>query len=38
MEMQLKLLRIVQEREFQAVGSTQWRKVDLRIIAALIST
>jgi DNA-binding NtrC family response regulator len=34
MEMQVKLLRVVQEREFRAVGSTQWRKLDLRIIAA----
>jgi DNA-binding NtrC family response regulator len=34
MEMQVKLLRVVQEREFRAVGSTQWRKVDLRIVAA----
>jgi len=34
MEMQVKLLRVVQEHEFRAVGSTHWRKVDLRIIAA----
>jgi len=34
MEMQVKLLRVVQEREFRAVGSTHWRKIDLRIIAA----
>ena len=34
MEMQVKLLRVVQEREFRAVGSTQWRKVDIRIVAA----
>ena len=34
LEMQVKLLRLIQEAEFRAVGSLQWRKVDLRIIAA----
>ena len=34
LEMQVKLLRLVQEREYRAVGSLQWRKVDLRIVAA----
>ena len=34
LDMQVKLLRLVQEREFRAVGSLHWRKVDLRIIAA----
>jgi DNA-binding NtrC family response regulator len=34
LEMQVKLLRLVQESEFRAVGSLQWRKVNLRIIAA----
>src|SRR5450631_4441215 len=34
LEMQVKLLRLIQEREFRAVGALHWRKVDLRIIAA----
>jgi DNA-binding NtrC family response regulator len=34
LEMQVKLLRLIQEHEFRAVGSLQWKKVDLRIIAA----
>src|ERR1039457_3657792 len=34
LDMQVKLLRLIQEREFRAVGALQWRKVDLRIIAA----
>ena len=34
LDMQVKLLRLIQENEFRAVGSLQWRKVDLRIIAA----
>src|SRR5208283_1066828 len=33
-EMQIKLLRLLQEREFRAVGALEWRKIDLRIIAA----
>jgi len=34
LEMQVKLLRLIQERQFRAVGALQWRNVDLRIIAA----
>src|SRR6476469_1773109 len=34
LEMQVKLLRLVQERQFRAVGGLQWRSVDLRIITA----
>jgi transcriptional regulator with GAF, ATPase, and Fis domain len=34
LEMQVKLLRLVQESEFRAVGALRWNKVNLRIIAA----
>lgn len=34
LELQAKLLRILQEGEFERVGSSQTRKVDVRIIAA----
>ena len=34
LEMQVKLLRLVQEREFRPVGALGWRPVNIRIIAA----
>jgi transcriptional regulator with GAF, ATPase, and Fis domain len=34
LEMQVKLLRLLQEREFRPVGALQWKKVNLRIVAA----
>jgi DNA-binding NtrC family response regulator len=34
LDMQVKLLRVLQEREFRAVGALQWRKLDVRVIAA----
>jgi DNA-binding NtrC family response regulator len=34
LEMQVKLLRLIQEREFRPVGALHWRKVDIRIVAA----
>lgn len=34
LDVQVKLLRVIQERTFEPVGSTKTRKVDVRIIAA----
>ncbi len=34
LDLQVKLLRLIQEREFRPVGALQWRKVDVRIVAA----
>jgi DNA-binding NtrC family response regulator len=34
LDMQVKLLRLIQEREFRPVGALHWRKIDIRIIAA----
>jgi len=34
LELQAKLLRVLQEGEFEAVGTSQTRKVDVRVIAA----
>src|SRR5579883_2016879 len=34
LDMQVKLLRLLQEREYRPVGALKWRAVDLRIISA----
>src|SRR5947209_4280955 len=34
LDMQVKLLRLLQEHQYRPVGSLQWRNVDLRVIAA----
>ncbi len=34
LEMQVKLLRVLQEQELRAVGSLKWSKIDIRVVAA----